>query len=121
MEFGIIHCYGCFGISIEAFFAVYCVMALVAVPYAVIKYRIGSPKLGFASIPFSEIRRRDPIRGEKEIPIQFRSMAVNNQHCPFCKSVFGREDSVMYCPDCSAPHHPECFRLLRGCAVFGCG
>ena|SRR5688572_3486135 len=38
--------------------------------------------------------------------------------CAFCRSPVG---PFVACRKCRAPHHADCARLNRRCAVFGCG
>ena len=37
--------------------------------------------------------------------------------CVRCKSYLFEEDDVVYCPDCGAPHHRECYNALGHCAL----
>ena len=43
-------------------------------------------------------------------------MAQKEQHCAFCKAILFDDDDVVYCPECGAPHHRECYQSLGHCA-----
>ena len=40
--------------------------------------------------------------------------------CGVCQTAFEAGDVVEPCPDCTAPHHRECWDENGGCAVYGC-
>lgn len=42
-------------------------------------------------------------------------MAYSNYRCPVCEKHFGRDDDVVVCPECGAPHHRECYETLDHC------
>lgn len=65
-------------------------------------------------------RLRSAVRVRKNAMSLFlrRSIAFN---CPFCKSQFRKEEKVIDCPKCGAPHHTDCWNQQNfNCAVFGC-
>ncbi|MFA5142001.1 MAG: RING finger protein [Candidatus Woesearchaeota archaeon] len=39
--------------------------------------------------------------------------------CPVCGTSMKRKRKV--CPRCRTPHHRDCWRYNKGCAIFGCG
>ncbi len=39
------------------------------------------------------------------------------QSCAFCHAYLFAEDDVVYCPECGAPHHRECYNKLNKCAL----
>ena len=43
-------------------------------------------------------------------------MANKEKHCAFCKAILFDDDDVVYCPECGAPHHRECYNSLGHCA-----
>ena len=43
-------------------------------------------------------------------------MAEKQLHCAFCKAILFDDDDVVYCPECGAPHHRECYNSLGHCA-----
>lgn len=43
-------------------------------------------------------------------------MADKELHCAFCKAILFDDDDVVYCPECGAPHHRECYKSLGHCA-----
>ncbi len=36
--------------------------------------------------------------------------------CPYCHKAFSAGDDVVFCPDCGAPHHRDCYRRHGRCA-----
>lgn len=40
--------------------------------------------------------------------------------CPFCKTEFKPEDTIVVCSDCDMPHHKDCWIENQGCTTFGC-
>ena len=36
--------------------------------------------------------------------------------CPVCHRPFSRDDDVVFCPECGAPHHRECWKKDNRCA-----
>ncbi len=43
-------------------------------------------------------------------------MAEKELHCAFCKAILFDDDDVVFCPECGAPHHRECYQSLGHCA-----
>ena len=37
--------------------------------------------------------------------------------CPHCNKAFTREDDIVVCPICGAPHHRPCYKENAGCAL----
>ncbi len=48
-------------------------------------------------------------------------MSLNNdgQSCVLCHAYLFEEDDVVYCPECGAPHHRECYNSIGKCALEG--
>lgn len=44
-------------------------------------------------------------------------MSKSNKKCVFCGAYLFPEDDVVYCPECGAPHHRECYLKLGECAL----
>ncbi len=44
---------------------------------------------------------------------------MNNadKKCAFCSAYLFEEDDVVYCPECGAPHHRECYLKVGACAL----
>lgn len=45
------------------------------------------------------------------------SLKVEGSSCVRCKAYLFSEDDVVYCPECGAPHHRECYNALGHCAL----
>ncbi len=45
------------------------------------------------------------------------SLKDQNQSCALCHAYLFEEDDVVYCPECGAPHHRECYNKLNNCAL----
>ncbi len=45
------------------------------------------------------------------------SLNNENQSCALCHAYLFAEDDVVYCPECGAPHHRECYNKLNKCAL----
>ncbi len=45
------------------------------------------------------------------------SMDYKGLSCVRCKSYLFPEDDVVFCPECGAPHHRDCYEALGHCAV----
>lgn len=45
------------------------------------------------------------------------SLKTEGCSCVRCKAYLFGEDDVVYCPECGAPHHRECFNSLGHCAL----
>ncbi len=46
-------------------------------------------------------------------------MSLNNanEKCVVCKAYLFDEDDVVYCPECGAPHHRECYNSIGHCGM----
>jgi hypothetical protein len=72
---------------------------------------------------FSWDRGESPERSEKGSIRQVSAPIVpadlrTRESCAFCRN---QEGNFVACRKCRAPHHADCARLNRRCAVFGCG
>lgn len=45
------------------------------------------------------------------------SLQNKEQHCALCHAILFPEDDVVYCPECGAPHHRECYNSINHCAL----
>lgn len=45
------------------------------------------------------------------------SLNISGEKCVFCKAYLFPEDDVVYCPECGAPHHRECYNQNGSCAL----
>lgn len=45
------------------------------------------------------------------------SLNNENQSCALCHAYLFAEDDVVYCPECGAPHHRECYNKINNCAL----
>ncbi len=45
------------------------------------------------------------------------SLKIEGCSCARCKAYLFSEDDIVYCPECGAPHHRECYEALGHCAV----
>ncbi len=45
------------------------------------------------------------------------SLNIEGSSCARCKAYLFKEDDVVYCPICGAPHHRECYNALGHCAL----
>ncbi|MBQ4154767.1 MAG: DUF2628 domain-containing protein [Clostridia bacterium] len=45
------------------------------------------------------------------------SLSVEGQKCPICSGYMFDEDDIVYCPECGAPHHRECFKAIGHCGL----
>ncbi|MBR6741280.1 MAG: hypothetical protein IKL93_00900, partial [Clostridia bacterium] len=45
------------------------------------------------------------------------SLQNKDQHCALCHAILFPEDDVVYCPECGAPHHRECYNGINHCAL----
>ncbi len=43
-------------------------------------------------------------------------ISVEGQKCPVCNAYLFDNDDVVFCPECGAPHHRECFASIGRCA-----
>lgn len=46
-------------------------------------------------------------------------MSLNNlsEKCAVCKAYLFEEDDVVYCPECGAPHHRDCYNSIGHCSL----
>ena len=44
------------------------------------------------------------------------SQPIEKQKCPVCHAYFFEDEDIVYCPDCGAPHHRDCYQHLDHCA-----
>ncbi len=45
------------------------------------------------------------------------SLKIEGCSCARCKAYLFSEDDIVYCPECGAPHHRECYEALGHCAL----
>lgn len=45
------------------------------------------------------------------------SLQNEKQSCAVCRAYLFPEDDVVYCPECGAPHHRECYNSVGHCAL----
>ena len=45
------------------------------------------------------------------------SLSVEGKQCQMCNAYLFDDDDVVYCPECGAPHHRECYNQLGHCAL----
>ena len=45
------------------------------------------------------------------------SLKIEGCSCARCKAYLFSEDDIVYCPECGAPHHRECYEVLGHCAL----
>ena len=43
-------------------------------------------------------------------------VTVEGQKCPVCDAYLFDNDDVVFCPECGAPHHRECYHSIGHCA-----
>lgn len=41
---------------------------------------------------------------------------ARDKKCAYCHAILFDDDDVVYCPECGAPHHRECYNTLGRCA-----
>ena len=44
-------------------------------------------------------------------------MSSQEKSCVLCHAYLFPEDDVVYCPECGAPHHRECYNSIGKCAL----
>ena len=44
-------------------------------------------------------------------------MSLNNEKCVVCNAYLFPEDDVVYCPECGAPHHRDCYNFVGKCGL----
>lgn len=45
------------------------------------------------------------------------SLKLEGEQCPVCHAYLFDDDDVVYCPECGAPHHRECYNQLGHCGM----
>lgn len=45
------------------------------------------------------------------------SYSIEGQQCPVCHAYLFEEDDVVFCPECGAPHHRDCYKFLGHCGL----
>lgn len=75
-----------------------------------ILYPIGEVVLGLLSA-------WDGGSGDRKAEVAPRGPVLAKQICAFCRKKGGR---FVTCQTCRTPHHSDCARLNRRCAVYGC-
>ncbi len=45
------------------------------------------------------------------------SVSIEGEKCPVCKAYLFDEDDIVFCPECGAPHHRECYNAIGHCAL----
>lgn len=40
--------------------------------------------------------------------------------CPYCKTPFKQDDTIVVCNSCFMPHHLACWQANEGCTTYGC-
>jgi len=48
-----------------------------------------------------------------------RLVVTSTARCPVCGEAVCDDDAVT-CFVCDVVHHPDCWRYMRGCAIYGC-
>ena len=45
------------------------------------------------------------------------SISVEGQKCPACNAYLFDDDDIVFCPECGAPHHRDCYAAIGHCAL----
>ena len=45
------------------------------------------------------------------------SLNIEDKQCQLCNAYLFEDDDVVFCPECGAPHHRECYNSLGHCAL----
>ena len=45
------------------------------------------------------------------------SLKLEGQTCPVCHAYLFDDDDVVYCPECGAPHHRDCYNSIGHCGL----
>ncbi len=45
------------------------------------------------------------------------SLKIDGEKCAVCKAYLFQDDDIVYCPECGAPHHRECYNSLGHCGL----
>lgn len=46
------------------------------------------------------------------------SLKIEGKKCPVCNGYLFDEDEIVWCPDCGAPHHKDCYKTVGHCGFF---
>ena len=46
------------------------------------------------------------------------SISVEGQKCPACNAYLFDDDDIVFCPECGAPHHRDCYATIGHCALM---
>lgn len=45
------------------------------------------------------------------------SLNISEEKCSVCQAYLFEDDDIVYCPECGAPHHRECYNSLGHCGL----
>ena len=45
------------------------------------------------------------------------SLQIEGRKCVVCQSYLFEDDDVVFCPECGAPHHRDCYKSVGRCGV----
>lgn len=45
------------------------------------------------------------------------SLSIEGEQCAFCHAYLFEDDDIVYCPECGAPHHRECYQKKGVCGM----
>lgn len=45
------------------------------------------------------------------------SISIEGEKCPVCGAYLFDEDDIVFCPECGAPHHRDCYNSVGHCAL----
>ena len=43
------------------------------------------------------------------------SLKIEGKKCPICNGYLFNEDEIVWCPECGAPHHKDCYKAINKC------
>ena len=46
------------------------------------------------------------------------SLKIEGKKCPVCQGYLFEEDEIVWCPDCGAPHHKDCYKAAGHCGFL---
>lgn len=46
------------------------------------------------------------------------SLQIEGKKCPVCHGYLFAEDEIVWCPECGAPHHKDCYKAKGTCGFF---
>lgn len=46
------------------------------------------------------------------------SLKVEGKICPICGGYLFDDDEIVWCPECGAPHHKDCYKTIGKCGFF---